>query len=70
MIGAFFSLKKKLKFMSFHELGIPLKTLELLLQLRQQGAICLTEAHEGNPLLFVSSSPFSRRVVDNFPFGV
>lgn len=32
--------------MSFHELGIPLKTLELLLQLRQQGAICLTEAHE------------------------
>ena len=56
--------------MSFHELGIPLKTLELLLQLRQQGAICLTEAHEGNPLLFVSSSPFSRRVVDNFPFGV
>ena len=47
MIGAFFSLeKKKLKFMSFHELGIPLKTLELLLQLRQQGAICLTEAHE------------------------
>lgn len=46
MIGTFFSLKKKLKFTSFHELGIPLKILELLLQLRQQGAICSTEAHE------------------------
>ena len=56
--------------MSFHELGIPLKTLELLLQLRQQGAICLTEAHEKKEIHCLYHQPFSRRVVDNFPFGI